>query len=101
MSAKMEVDGTLIGIEIDAVPGQRPAGFAETITARWDDASKAIQTMAMAVHSTLNNFSKDIRPQTVEVEFGLKLSGEADWVIGKAGGEAHIDVKFSYDLASR
>jgi len=101
MNTKMVVNGNQIGIEVDVLPGQQPAGLTETITAKWDDASKAIQTMATAFHSTLDNIAKEIQPDSVEIEFGLKLSGEADWVIGKASGEAHLDVKLSYHLGSR
>jgi hypothetical protein len=36
------------------------------------------------------------RPQTVKVEFGVKLTGEANVMITKAGGEAHFVVTLEW-----
>jgi hypothetical protein len=95
--SKIEVDGATIAIEVSQPSGQTRAGVTEAIAGKWSDASKVITHLASAVHDTVNQIARDIRPEALEIEFGLKFTSEADWIIAKAGGEAHLDVKLTFN----
>ena len=57
-----------------------------------------IQNMAQRVNSTIQKIDKNQKPDTAEVEFGLKFNGDLDVVIAKAGVEASITVTLGWDL---
>ena len=96
MSTKLEIAGEIVDAEYHSVPGQRMAGVSEDLVAKWEDAEKAIRHMAKAFHHTVESVEQSIRPDEAEIEFGLKISGEANWVLGKAAGEANFVVKLSW-----
>jgi hypothetical protein len=39
---------------------------------------------------------KELSPDGVEIEFGVKLAGEAGAIIAKTSGEGHFTVKLSW-----
>ena len=48
-----------------------------------------------AAQATLDTLSK-LSPETVEVEFGIKLAGEAGALIAKTSAEGHFTVRLSW-----
>ena len=62
------------------------------------NAMKTIQDMAQRVNSTIQKIDKNQKPDTAEVEFGLKFNGDLDVVIAKAGVEASITVTLGWDF---
>ena len=48
-----------------------------------------------AAQATLDTLTK-LSPETVEVEFGIKLAGEAGALIAKTSAEGHFTVKLSW-----
>lgn len=63
-----------------------------------NNAMKTIQNMAERVNSTMQDIDKNHRPDTAQVQFGLKFNGELDVVIAKAGVEASITVTLGWEL---
>jgi hypothetical protein len=55
----------------------------------------ALASVRDAAQATLDAFTK-LSPETVEVEFGIKLAGEAGALIAKTSGEGHFTVKLSW-----
>ena len=39
---------------------------------------------------------KEARPDEVEVKFGVKASGEANWLVAKAAGEGNFEVTLTW-----
>ena len=63
-----------------------------------NNAMETIQDMAQRVNSTIQKIDEHKRPDSAEVEFGLKFNGNLDVVIAKAGVEASITVTLGWDL---
>lgn len=63
-----------------------------------NNAMKTIQDMAQRVNSTIEKIDEDKKPDTAEVEFGLKFNGNLDVIIAQAGVEASITVTLGWDL---
>jgi hypothetical protein len=63
-----------------------------------NNAMKTIQDMARRVNLAVQDIDKNHKPDTAQVEFGLKFNGELDVVIAKAGVEASITVTLGWKL---
>jgi hypothetical protein len=59
---------------------------------RLEDALVSVRDAAQASLNVLRRLS----PDTIEVEFGIKLSGEVGAIISKASSEGHFRVKLSW-----
>jgi hypothetical protein len=55
----------------------------------------ALGSVRDAAQAALEAMSK-LSPETVEVEFGIKLAGEAEALIAKASAEGHFTVRLSW-----
>lgn len=56
-----------------------------------EEALDGIRRMAAEAHARMTSI--DVAPQRLELEFGVKLSGETGAVLAKASGEAHLIVR--------
>jgi hypothetical protein len=102
MSALMRfetAEGAEVVVEVDRVPpgaklvargGNRLAEAGET----FDGALQGIRSAADAALRVFRDGA--LRPDGVELEFGVKLTGEAGAVIAKTSMEGHITVKLSW-----
>lgn len=59
----------------------------------------ALASVRDAARATLDTLTK-LSPETVEVEFGIKLAGEAGALIAKTSMEGHFKVRLSWSPAS-
>ncbi|MFG3103196.1 CU044_2847 family protein [Streptomyces sp. NPDC048182] len=57
----------------------------------FDEALDGIRRMAAEAHARIT--ALDVAPDRLELEFGVKLSGEAGAVLAKATTEAHLVVR--------
>ncbi|MEV6049624.1 CU044_2847 family protein [Streptomyces sp. NPDC052107] len=55
------------------------------------EALDGIRRMAAEAHARITSLA--VAPQRLELEFGVKLSGETGAVLAKATGEAHLVVR--------
>ena len=62
-----------------------------------NNAMTTIQNMAQRIDSSIQAIDKNHKPNTVQVEFGLKFDGELDVIIAKAGVEASITVTLGWE----
>ena len=86
----------LVEVEDDA-PGRAPVGrdeIAEKAQASFEQAAAGIRPVAEGILSHLRGLSRE--PESVEIKFGLKLSGELGGVIAKAAAEGHCEVTVSW-----
>jgi len=58
-------------------------------------AMNAVHVMALRIDSALSGLVKP--PSSVVVEFGIKLTGETGALIAKAGAEATLNVKLTWE----
>ncbi|POM22761.1 hypothetical protein BTM25_49650 [Actinomadura rubteroloni] len=82
-------DATQVAFEIDPGDEYRPVGTAEDVHGRVRDAIDPAVRAARVVLERL----KDASPDEVEVKFGVKVSGTANWLIAKAATDANFEVK--------
>ncbi|NLU81005.1 hypothetical protein HCA58_22170 [Micromonospora sp. HNM0581] len=85
---RYQVDETTVAlIEVEPPTGFQPAGAGDV--AGWVRESAA---PAVAAAQELLEQVKAISPDAVEVKFGIKATGTANWVVAKATGEANFEV---------
>jgi Trypsin-co-occurring domain 1 len=84
-------DLTKVRFEVEPVEGFRPAGAGQ-IAGRVRDAVAPAVDAAKAVLDKV----KEVRPDEIEVRFGVKVSGGADWFVAKSAGEASFEIKLRW-----
>ncbi|NGO47960.1 CU044_2847 family protein [Streptomyces ureilyticus] len=82
------VDEEAYGLEEIAVSGGTVIRRAQE---GLDEALDGIRRLAAEAHTRITSI--DVAPQRLELEFGVKLSGETGAVLAKASGEAHLVVR--------
>jgi hypothetical protein len=84
-------DSTTVSFEIDPTEGFRPAGPGQI-------AGKVREAVAPAVEAAKEVLDrvKELAPDEVEVKFGIKVGGGAQWLVAKATGEASFEVTLTW-----
>ena len=84
-------DSTTASFEIEPPEGFRPASPGHV-------AGKIRDAVAPAVEAaqTVLDKVKEARPDEIELTFGIKVSGTANWLIAKSAGEANFEVKLKW-----
>lgn len=80
-------DATVVRLETEAVEGFRPAGAGEVFGRVREAVAPAVEAAKAVLEKV-----KEAGPDTVEVKFGVKASGEASWLVAKASGEGNFEV---------
>jgi predicted neutral ceramidase superfamily lipid hydrolase len=84
-------DGTVVRFEVEPNTGFRPAGPDE-IAGRIREAVAPAVAGARAVLEQV----KAAGPRQVEVKFGIKVSGTANWLVAKAATEGNFEVTLTW-----
>lgn len=84
-------DGAVVAFEIDAASGYRPAGAGDVLTRVRDAAAPAVEAARVVAEQV-----RTAAPDEVEVKFGIKVSGEANWWVAKAATEATFEVTLTW-----
>lgn len=84
-------DGTVVFFEIEPSAGFRPAGPDE-IAGRIREAVAPAVEGARAVLDKV----KEAAPDEIEVKFGIKVSGTANWLIAKAATEGNFVISLTW-----
>jgi hypothetical protein len=77
--------------EIEPVAGFEPAGVGDVAGRVRDAAAPAIE----AAREVLGQV-RALAPDQVEVKFGLKVTGTANWLVAKAATEGNFEVTLSW-----
>ncbi|GAA3235538.1 CU044_2847 family protein [Actinocorallia longicatena] len=93
--ARYTVDGVEVAFEFDPPPGFRPAAARGIAISRVQEAVQPAVSAAMTVLEQVRKAS----PDEVEVKFGVKVSGDADWLVAKAATEANFEIKLVWRSA--
>ncbi len=98
----MRVGGTDLLVETVQVAGSEPTSARldraqEAVTDAFDRARYAIVAVAESAVSTIGELSqRAVRPDEMEVTFGLKFSAQGNVIVAGAAGEATLEVTLTY-----
>lgn len=80
-------DGTTVRFEAVAVDGFTPAGPGQIA----GNVRDALEPAVRAAKEVLSGI-RTIGPDEVQVTFGIKVSGDANWLVARAKNEANFEV---------
>ncbi|OQR64990.1 hypothetical protein B6E66_06070 [Streptomyces maremycinicus] len=76
-------------------PVSRTGGLVESAGT---SLSAALGNVRQAASDMLGQFrAMDVRPGTIEVEFGVKLTAEAGAIIARTSAEGHLNVRLTWE----
>jgi hypothetical protein len=84
-------DATVAEFEIEPVPGFHPAGAGDIAGQVWDSAGPAVEAAMVLLERV-----KKLGPDTVEVKFGVKVTGTVNWLVAKAASEGNFEITLSW-----
>lgn len=87
-------ESTVVGFEFEPGPGFHQAGTKEFV----GQVRKAVEPAVEAAKAVLEKV-KEITPDEVEVKFGVKVTGEASWVVAKAATEGNFEITLNWSSA--
>jgi Trypsin-co-occurring domain 1 len=85
-------ESTVAGFEFEPGPGWQPAGPRD-LAGQVQEAVEPAVAAAMAVLDKI----REARPDGIQVKFGVKVNGEASWVVAKAGTEGSFEVTLTWN----
>ncbi|MFD7878953.1 CU044_2847 family protein [Streptomyces sp. NPDC059766] len=80
-------DATVVTFEIEPPSGFQPAGAGRVIGGVREAITPAVEAAGLVLDK-----AKQAAPDEIEVKFGIKVSGTANWMIAKAASEANFEV---------
>ncbi len=89
-------DATTVKLEIEPPEGFSPAGTEEVLGRVREAVGPAVDAAKAVLEKV-----KEARPDNVELRFGIKASGGANWFVAKAAGEANFDVTLTWSAGSK
>jgi hypothetical protein len=100
----MQVGGIELLVETTSVAGTEKTSALEkaqaAVTEGFDRAQSAIVAVAESTATTIGQLAKrSVRPDEVEVTFGLKFSAQGNVIVAGAAGEATLEVTLTYRRA--
>jgi len=98
-----------IEIQVEAVvpagtqptSGGRTAKAAEGVRDAFAKAQETIIEIAKSTAEMIERAGTTVRPDRVDVEFGLKFTASGGVIVAGVAGEASLTVTLGYDVASR
>jgi hypothetical protein len=102
-----ETNNDIILVDLGLASGVRgvasfsPESMAEKSAEAIDKAMGTIRAMAAKVTTTMQNIKVSERPNKVSVEFGIKMTADADALVAKVGTEAAIKVTLSWEHGAK
>lgn len=98
----VDVGGMEVLVETTRLPGSEPTSIgpgeiAEHVRDAFERAQSAIVDIATSTVTAMRRAGEAVRPDAMEVEFGLKFSAQGKIVVAGASGEATLKVKLTYD----
>lgn len=94
----IEIEGTPQPPAADAfgiIPTRKLPGLAPRALGTFKELIAGLRPVVRAVYETLAR--DELRPDRIEVEFGIKASSEAGIVIGKVKGEGLLNLRLTWN----
>lgn len=89
-------DDVIVQIELNTAEGFVPAGGRDAVVGTVLDAVGPAVEGARIVLERI----REIGPTEVEVKFGIKVTGELNWLISRASSDANFEVTLKWDSHS-
>jgi hypothetical protein len=89
-------DETTVDIEIEPVGDYVPAGVGDMVGRIRSAAEPAVK----AARAVLDEV-RELAPDDVQLTFGIKVSGTANWLLARASTEGNFEVTLSWRPADR
>ncbi|MFF0204381.1 CU044_2847 family protein [Streptomyces sp. NPDC005017] len=92
-------------VETVPVPGSQPTSRLQEagrqVVESFDHARDAVVEIAASTAQAIDRLhQRAVRPEQVEVEFGLKFSAQGNVIVAGAAGEASLVVRMTYRSAA-
>jgi hypothetical protein len=84
-------DGTVVRFEVEPGPGFAPAG-GDGVVGKLEEAA----TPLVAGAKVLLEKVRAAHPDEVEVKFGVKVTGTANWLIARAATEGNFEITLTW-----
>jgi hypothetical protein len=84
-------DNTVVSFEIEPTDDFHPVGAGELL----GRVRQAVQPAVDAARTVLGKVA-EIGPDEVQLKFGIKVNGTADWLIAKAATEGSFEVTLTW-----
>jgi hypothetical protein len=88
-------DGTVVRFEVEATAGFRPAGPNEIAGKIREAVGPAVEGARVVLEKV-----REAKPDGVELRFGIKVSGTANWLVAKAATEGNFEVTLTWSAES-
>jgi hypothetical protein len=88
-------DETVVRFEIEPSADFRPAGPDEIVGRIRDAVAPAVEGARAVLEKV-----KDAAPNEIEVKFGIKVSGTANWFVAKAATEGNFEITLTWTPAT-
>lgn len=88
-------DETTVDIEIDPADGFVQAGVGDVVGQVRDAAESAIKAARVVLQQ-----ARELSPESVQVRFGIRVSGKVDWLVARAATEGNFEVTLSWRPAT-
>ena len=85
-------DETVAQFEIDPVPGFHPAGTGDVAGRVRESAGAAVE----AARALLDRV-REVAPDSVEVKFGVKVTGTTNWIVARSTLEGNFEVTLAWE----
>ncbi|MCB5182719.1 CU044_2847 family protein [Streptomyces antimicrobicus] len=85
-------DGTVVRFEAEPTGNWHPVSSEDVAGRVRDAAGPAVEAARTVLHRIA-----ELRPDQVEVKFGLKVNGTANWIVAKAATEANFEITLSWE----
>ncbi|MEU6819815.1 CU044_2847 family protein [Streptomyces atriruber] len=97
----MRVGEVELLVEAASVPGSEPTSrlrdAGQQVVASFDVARDAVVEIATSTAQAVGRLREQaVRPEQIEVEFGLKFSAQGNVIVAGASGEASVVVRMTY-----
>jgi hypothetical protein len=98
----LRVGGVDLLVEVSPVAGSEPTSAkldraGQAVTEAFDRAQDAIVAVASSTVTTIGRLGeRSLRPDQVQVKFGLKFSAQGNVIVAGVSGEATLEVSLTY-----
>lgn len=89
------ISSVLVEVDEDTYGVEAVSHASDGVVEAGQRLESALASVRDAAQVTLDTLTK-LSPETVEVEFGIKLAGEAGALIAKASAEGHFTVRLTW-----
>jgi hypothetical protein len=84
-------ESTEVGFEVEPGPGWHPAGANDLVGRVREAVAPAVEAAKVVLDKV-----KEAKPSGVEVKFGVKVTGEANWIVAKAATEGSFEITLTW-----